>query len=136
MRMSAERLYELLPAIYRIRDAEEGYPLREFISVLAEQAAVIEENIEQLYDDQFIETCADWVAPYVGGLIGYRPLHGVAPGVASPRSEVANIIARRDRLVGTRRRILPANGDLPADEPHPFDPSLGARSARLARSRI
>ena len=98
MRMTAERLYGLLPAIYRLRDAEEGYPLRELVGVLAEQAAVIEESIEQLYDDQFIETCADWVAPYIGGLIGYRPLHGVAPAVASPRGEVANIIAYRRRL--------------------------------------
>lgn len=98
MRMSGDYLYSLLPSVYRIRDAQEGYPLRELIGVLAEQAAVIEENIEQLLDDQFIETCADWVAPYIGGLIGYRPLHGVAPGVASPRAEVANTIAYRRRL--------------------------------------
>lgn len=98
MRMSAENLYALLPAIHRIRDAEAGYPLRELIGVIAEQAAVIEENIEQLYDDQFIETCADWVAPYLGGLIGYRPLHGVSAAIASPRAEVANTIGYRRRL--------------------------------------
>ena len=28
----------------------------------------MEENLEQLYDDQFIETCAPWVAPYIGDL--------------------------------------------------------------------
>ena len=98
MRMSAESLYTLLPAIYRIRDAEEGYPLRELIGVIAEQAAVVEENIEQLYDDQFIETCADWVAPYIGGLIGYRPLHGATAAIASPKAEVANTIGYRRRL--------------------------------------
>ena len=97
MRMSAEALYALLPAIYRARDAEEGHPLRELVAVIAEQAAVVEESIEQLYDDQFIETCSDWVAPYIGGLIGYRPLHGVG-GTGSPRSEVANTIAYRRRL--------------------------------------
>ncbi|HVQ07045.1 MAG TPA: hypothetical protein VMS43_01285 [Allosphingosinicella sp.] len=97
MRMSAEALYALLPAIYRSRDAEEGYPLRELIAVIAEQAAVVEESIEQLYDDQFIETCSDWVAPYIGGLIGYRPLHGVG-GMGSPRAEVANTIGYRRRL--------------------------------------
>ena len=98
MRMSGARLYALLPAIYRQRDAEEGFPLRELVQVIAEQAAVVEENIEQLYDDQFIETCADWVAPYIGGLIGYRPLHGTAAAVASPRAEIANTIAYRRRL--------------------------------------
>ena len=98
MRMSGQALYELLPAIYRVRDAEEGYPLREFVGVLAEQAAVLEENIEQLYDDQFVETCADWVVPYLGELIGYRPLHGTSAAIASPRAEVANTIAYRQRL--------------------------------------
>ena len=97
MRMSAESLYTLLPAIYRIRDAKEGFPLRELLGVIAEQAAVVEENIEQLYDDQFIETCADWVAPYIGGLIGYRPLHGVDRGRRQPRAEVANTIGFRRR---------------------------------------
>ncbi|MEO8069879.1 MAG: hypothetical protein ABI652_00630, partial [Acidobacteriota bacterium] len=38
-----------------------------------------------------------WVAPYIGDLIGYRPLHGVAAAVASPRAEVANTIAYRRR---------------------------------------
>ena len=98
MRMSGQTLYALLPAIHRIRDAEEGFPLRELIGVIAEQAAVVEEHIEQLYDDQFIETCADWVAPYLGGLIGYRPLHGVTAAIASPKAEVANTLGYRRRL--------------------------------------
>ncbi len=94
---TAETLYQRLPAIHRIRDAEQGYPLRELLSVIAEQVAAMEENLEQLYDDQFIETCAQWVAPYVGDLIGYRTLHGVVPGVASPRADVANTIRYRRR---------------------------------------
>ena len=65
--------------------------------LIAQEFAALEENVEQLYDDQFIETCADWVAPYIGDLIGYRPLHGVAPTIASPRAEVANTIAYRRR---------------------------------------
>lgn len=93
----AETMYQRLPAIHRIRDAEQGYPLRELLSVIAEQVAAIEENLDQLYDDQFIETCAQWVAPYIGDLIGYRGLHGVVPGVASPRADVANTIRYRRR---------------------------------------
>jgi hypothetical protein len=94
---TADRLYALLPAIHRIRDAEHGYPLRELLSVIAEQVAALEENLDQLYDDQFIETCAPWVAPYIGDLIGYRSLHGVVPDVASPRADVANTIRYRRR---------------------------------------
>lgn len=95
--LTTERLYALLPAVYRLRDVEQGEPLRALLSAFAAEFAVLEENIEQLYDDQFIETCADWVAPYIGDLIGYQPLHGVAPAVASPRAEVANTIAYRRR---------------------------------------
>jgi hypothetical protein len=95
--LTAERLYALLPAVYRLRDADQGGPLRALIGALAQEFAALEENLAQLYDDQFIETCADWVAPYVGDLIGYRPLHGVAPKISSPRSEVANTIGYRRR---------------------------------------
>ncbi len=97
MNTAADRLYELLPAIHRIRDAEQGYPLRELLALIAEQVAAMEENLEQLYDDQFIETCAPWVAPYIGDLIGYRNLYGVVPKVASPRADVANTIRYRRR---------------------------------------
>ena len=95
--LTAERLYALLPAVYRLRDVEQGEPLRALIGALAQEFAALEENLAQLYDDQFIETCADWVAPYIGDLIGYRPLHGVAPKISSPRAEVANTIGHRRR---------------------------------------
>jgi hypothetical protein len=95
--LTAERLYTLLPAVYRLRDRAQGEPLRALIEAFAQQFEALEENVEQLYDDQFIETCADWVAPYIGALVGYRPLHGVVPKVASPRAEVANTIAYRRR---------------------------------------
>jgi hypothetical protein len=94
--LAFDRLWSLLPALQRIRDAERG-ELRDLVSLFAEQLEALEENAEQLYDDQFIETCADWVAPYIGDLIGYRTLHGVVPAVASPRADVANTIAYRRR---------------------------------------
>jgi len=37
------------------------------------------------------------VIPYIGDLIGYQPVHGVAPAVASPRAEVAHTISFRRR---------------------------------------
>src|SRR6266545_352840 len=95
--LDADRLYSLLPAVYRLRDPDQGDPLRALIGALAQEFAALEENFAQLYDDQFIESCADWVAPYIGDLIGYRPLHGVAARIRSPRAEVANTIAYRRR---------------------------------------
>ena len=97
MNPEAEKLYSLLPALYRIRDVEQGEPLKALCAVIAEEIAVLRENLDQLYDDQFIETCADWVAPYIGDLIGYRPLHGVTARTVSARAEVANTIAYRRR---------------------------------------
>lgn len=97
MPFDAQRLYELLPAIVRIRDAEQGEPLKALAELIASEVAVLEEDLEQLYDDQFIETCADWVVPYIGDLIGWEPLHPVSPKVASARAEVANTITYRRR---------------------------------------
>src|SRR5690606_23472009 len=97
MSLDAARLYALLPAIHRIRDAAEGEPLRDLVALFARELEALEEDIEQLYDDQFVETCADWVVPYIGDLIGYRPLAGIDADVASPRAEVANTIAYRRR---------------------------------------
>lgn len=94
---TAQRLYDLLPAVHRIRDQQHGGVLAELISVLADQVDVLDEELSQFYDDQFIETCARWVGPYLGDLVGYRLIHGVVPEVASPRAEVANTIAYRRR---------------------------------------
>ena len=95
--IDAQSLYDLLPAIVRIRDVEQGGRLKALMALLAHQAAVLDEDLSQLYDDQFIETCADWVAPYIGDLIGYRHLHAVSPRIASARAEIAHTIGYRRR---------------------------------------
>jgi hypothetical protein len=105
MKFDRETLYSLLPAIYRVRDAEQGYPLQALLGVMAEQIAVLEEDLAQLYDDQFIETCAEWVVPYLGDLLGYRPLNQLERNQLparrslkpSERAQVANTIAYRRR---------------------------------------
>lgn len=92
-----EEIYRLLPAVYRVRDQENDGALHQLLEVICDQVNAVAESLEQLYDDQFIETCSDWAAPYIGDLIGYRTLHGVVPKVASPRAEVANTIRYRRR---------------------------------------
>jgi hypothetical protein len=135
--MSGE-LFELLPAVYRIRDgqvagsqqllsveetAELGSlralnpplapdqqarldqlaakaargPLESLLLLIGEQIAAVSEDLDQLYDDQFIETCAQWVIPYIGDLVGYQSVNGIAPAIDNPRSEVAETIALRRR---------------------------------------
>jgi hypothetical protein len=64
------RLYRLLPAVYRERDAEEGYPLRALLGLVEGQA-----DIQQLWDNFFIETCQRWAIPYIGDLVSNNLLH-------------------------------------------------------------
>jgi hypothetical protein len=138
MSFDGQKLFGLLPALYRLRDAQAVLsrnllsaneqaqlaalqnqavpltqdqqstvnaltakasrgPLQSLLMVINEQIAIVEEDLDQLYDNQFIETCAPWVIPYIGDLIGYQPVHGEAAAVASPRAEVANTISLRRR---------------------------------------
>src|SRR5436853_5814930 len=94
-----DRLYGLLPGVYRKRDAEFGQPLRALLRVIAEQVNVVEDDIAQLYENWFIETCEDWVVPYIADLVGYRAVRdaGQAGSSLSQRCEVANTIAYRRR---------------------------------------
>ncbi|MEU9608441.1 hypothetical protein [Streptomyces sp. NPDC048057] len=108
--MTPDELYALLPAVHRRRDAEQGGPLRALLAIVAEQVAVVQDDIEQLYDNWFIETCDDWVVPYLGDLVGYETLPHIAaalsddtsratglPAAAVPRRDVADTVAHRRR---------------------------------------
>lgn len=94
---TAARLWQLLPAVHRLRDGDAGGVLGELMEVFGDQLDVLAEELAQLYDDQFVETAAPWATPYIGGVVGYRPIHGVVPEVVSPRAEVANTVAYRRR---------------------------------------
>jgi hypothetical protein len=93
MSFTDERLVELLPAVYGLRDGDDG-PLHELLGVVSDQLAVLEESVAQLHDDQFVETCAPWVLPYMGELLG---IAGLPPSPLTPRAEVAHTIAYRRR---------------------------------------
>ena len=126
------QLFDLLPAVYRIRDAAIAQsltlltpaeqttlaalqllqsssallsadqqaqldellakasrgPLQSLLMLVQEQIAAVEYDIEQLYDDQFIETCAPWVIPYIGDLIGYQSVKGISSAIDNPRSRL------------------------------------------------
>lgn len=94
---SPDQILARLPAILRLRDGQSDGALKDLIGILGLQAAILEEDVRRLYDDQFIETCAPWLVPYIGDLIGFRPIHGVTPQIANPRALVAGEIARRKR---------------------------------------
>lgn len=103
-----DRLYELLPVFYRMRDVERGEPLRALLQVIAEQVNVVKDDIAQLYDNWFIETCQDWVVPYVADLIGYRPVSeaGVAGDTSTAEGALRNkfLVPRREVAATLRYR--------------------------------
>lgn len=94
--MTGQDLYQLLPALYRLRDGEEA-PLKALLEVLAEQGRLLEEDIRRLYDNWFVETAQEWVVPYLGDLLGVRNLHPLEGEVFSLRAYVANTLAYRRR---------------------------------------
>ena len=108
MSFDAETLYRLLPAIYRLRDiqlagppvdpqSDPRGPLKALLSIVAEHMSALDADIDQLYDDLFIETCASWVVPYIGDLVGARAVAALAGTRYSERAFVANTIAYRRR---------------------------------------
>jgi len=131
-------LFQLLPAVYRLRDAQIAQsqpllnatqlaelaqlqalpqplpadqqaqlaklqalasrgPLQSLLMLVGEQLEAVAYDLDQLYDDQFIETCSKWVIPYIGDLIGYQSIKNVASSVDAPRAEVAETISLRRR---------------------------------------
>ena len=90
-------LFDRLPEIYRIRDAEQSPPdqLRAYLG--ADRDGVrrtARRTSTQLYDDLFIDTCDDWVIPYIADLLGTTHLKGEPRTL---RADVADTIALRRR---------------------------------------
>lgn len=94
----AQRLYARIPENYRVYDQEQGQPLLALVQVIAEQVANLRQNLDDLWDQFFIETCRDWVVPYIGALVGANLLAN--PVGRSNRLEVRDTVLWR-RSKGT-----------------------------------
>jgi hypothetical protein len=89
-------LFDRLPEIYRTRDTEQSPPdqLRAFLRAIEIPFDELYAHITQLYDNLFIDTCEDWVIPYLGDLLGTTHLKG---DPRTLRADVADTIALRRR---------------------------------------
>ena len=98
----AEKLWELIPAIYRHEDGLADNPgtLRAIVELVAEQAARLRRSQDRLWDDSFIEFSDQWAAPYIADLVATRPLSALNP--RGQRIDVAKSIYYRRRK-GTPR---------------------------------
>ena len=93
----AAKLWQLMPAVYRSLDSDPAVPgpLREIVNRVAVQAAVIRRSIDRLWEDQSIETCDDWIIPYIGDLVATQLVACLDP--AGQRRDVAKTIYYRRR---------------------------------------
>jgi len=105
-------LYERLPEIYRIRDEEQEppYPLKSYLSLVEGAFAEIHRNIEQLYHDLFIETCDDWVVPYIGDLLGVSHLQGKPNTLRADVAEAIALRRRKGTLAGMEKLAFTITG--------------------------
>ena len=60
----------------------------------------IDENLRELYDNWFIETCEPWVVPYLGELLRVRSIKDLGTGSSSTRAYVDQPL-RYSRRKGT-----------------------------------
>lgn len=91
-------LYNLLPEVYRIRDAlQPGYPLRTLLRAIAGQVDQFNTDIGQLYDNWFIETCEAELLPYFADLVGISLGPSLPRGTDASDSS-ADVIWRRAQI--------------------------------------
>jgi hypothetical protein len=139
-----EKLWKLIPAVYRTLDStpddpadltERAGPLREMVNRIAAQAAVIRRSMDRMWEDQSIETCDDWLIPYIGDLVATNLVacmdaqgqrldvaktiyYRRRKGTVGLLEELASDVAHRDaRVVEFFRRLGRTR--------HSFDPPIG-----------
>jgi hypothetical protein len=140
----ADRLWQLLPGVYRAMDSDavgvDG-PLREVTGRIGAQVAVVRRSIDQLWADQSIETCDDWVIPYLGDLLDVNLVDGL--DATGRRQDVAKTIHYRRRkgtpaileeiaqdITGWQARAVEAFRSLGRTR-HGLDPRVGGEETLL-----
>jgi hypothetical protein len=90
-------LFELLPSVYRVRDASAGGILENLCAILQDSHDALDIDIATLYENWFIETCAEWVVPYLGDLLGTPVLQTSNIAGFTLRGYVAATLSYRKR---------------------------------------
>jgi hypothetical protein len=132
------KLWQLLPAVYRNQDTvTPGVPgaLQELLNRIGAQTATLRRSIDRLWENQSIETCDDWVIPYIGDLLATRLVSCL--DARAQRIDVAKTIyyRRRAGTLGLLEELVAdiAGRDARAEEffrrlgrtRHQFDPPIG-----------
>lgn len=137
----ADKLWNLIPNVYRAQDTDtfggKG-PLRELVERIGIQAAVLRRSMDRLWQDQSIETCDDWVIPYIADLLATNLVASL--DARGQRLDVAKTIYYRRRkgtvgileeiahdITGWDARVIEFFHRLGRTR-HNFDPEIGLPS--------
>ncbi|QHN04114.1 hypothetical protein FTO74_12590 [Granulicella sp. WH15] len=90
-------LFQMLPSVYRIRDGLSGGALENLMAILQDAHDAIDADIAQMYENWFIETCAEWVVPYLGDLLKSTVLESSDLAGVTLRGYVASTLSYRRR---------------------------------------
>ena len=125
----AEKLWEMIPEIYRLEDGLGDNPgvLRSMVELMARQAAIVRRSNDRLWEDQFIEMSDDWAVPYLADLVGTRLISAQNP--RGRRIDVAKTIYYRRRK-GTLRILEELISDISG-----WEGKVVESFRRLGRSR-
>jgi hypothetical protein len=155
----AEKLWNLLPAVYRTHDTntfDRNGPLKEMVNRIGVQAAVLRRSIDRLWEDQSIETCDDWVISYIADLLDTNLVASLdgrgqrldvaktiyyrrRKGTVGVLEEIAaNITGWEARVVEFFRRLGRTRDNLDPEIglPSATDDPVGARALQLAEGLI
>ncbi|MGH7391901.1 MAG: phage tail protein, partial [Candidatus Rokuibacteriota bacterium] len=88
----AEAIYRLLPSLYHGRDTRGE--LRAFLALFGRELGRLRANTDQLWRDFFVDSCQEWVVPYLADLVGTTILTNRG---AENRADVKKTIGWRRR---------------------------------------
>ncbi|MEM9309962.1 MAG: hypothetical protein AAGA34_00825 [Pseudomonadota bacterium] len=89
-------LFDAVPSYLKLRDGQDQRALEALTALLTQELQVVERDVDQLYDNWFVETCEPWVLPYIAEVVGARPMREIGPDRAGQlRAYVANVLQYR-----------------------------------------
>ncbi|GAA1552999.1 hypothetical protein GCM10009789_03170 [Kribbella sancticallisti] len=106
----AMRLFEALPAMYRLPDLppQGRADLLRLLCVLATPLATVRQSVQELHADLFVDTAGDAMIPYLAQMVGTAL---VFPDAASNRRDVRGTVGWRRRK-GTPTALEEMGGEL------------------------
>src|ERR1700751_364158 len=132
-----DKLWGLPPAVFRPQAAPPGEPppRRALLNRIGAETATVRRSIDRLWENQSIETCDDWVIPYIGDLLATRLVSCL--DARAQRLDVAKTIYYR-RRAGTLGVLEELAADIAGRNArcveffrrlgrarHQFDPAIG-----------